>query len=294
VREGAFAQDVRADPFGWRRKIHVVPPERTVLETLRGGIASSPAILLGALALIPLFVLSAEKGGFFPTEWYPGALFLFALLVVGVLALPSGGPPPPVLLVAVGGMVAFTAWSYATIAWADQQADAWDGANRTAMYAAAFALFALWRIRGRGAALLAGAFALGVTAIGIGQLITVHGAERPEDLFMEGRLSEPVGYVNGNVALWSAAFWPCVVFAARREVPVLLRALFAGSGVLLGGLALMGQSRGWLFALPVVVIIFLLVSPGRVRVAWALIAVGLATLAQDRERLLEGHYARSP
>ena len=174
-------------------------------------------------------------------------------------------------MIAVGGLVAFAAWSYMSIAWADQQADAWDGANRTALYAGVFALFAMWRIRGRAAAVLVGAFALGVTAIGIEQLIAVHGAERPGDEFMEGRLSEPVGYVNGNVALWSAAFWPCVVLASRREVPVGLRALFAGSGVLLGGLALMGQSRGWLFALPVVAAIFIFATPLRVRTTLTLL-----------------------
>jgi O-antigen ligase len=241
-----------------------------VLETLRDGIALSPAIVVGALALIPLLVLSADKGGYFPTEWYPAALFLVALLLVGLLALPSGGRPPIPVLVAVGALTAFTGWTYLSIAWADQQADAWDAANRTALYAVLFALFALWRIRGRGAAALVGALVLGVALIGLVELIEVHGSAHPEDEFMDGRLSQPVGYVNANVALWSAAFWPCVVFAARREVHPVLRSLFAGSAVLLGGLALMGQSRGWLFALPVVVLAFLAFTPRRVRTSLTL------------------------
>ena len=227
-------------------------------------------MVVGAFALIPLFVLSAQNGGFFPREWYPAALFLCALLVVGVLALPSGGRPPAPVAVAVGALVGYAGWSYLSISWADQQADAWDGANRTALYAAVFALFALWRIRGRGAAALVGLFGLGVAVIGVAELISVHGASRPEDLFMDGRLSEPVGYVNGNVALWSLAFWPCVVLTARREVPVPLRALFSSAAVVLGGLALMGQSRGWLFALPVVAIVFLAVTPRRVRTSLTL------------------------
>ncbi|MDQ3935596.1 MAG: hypothetical protein M3340_13300, partial [Actinomycetota bacterium] len=249
-----------------------MPSPRTVLATLRLGLALSPAALLGALALVPLLILSADKGGFFPTDWYPAALFLVALLLVGVLALPSGGRPPALLLVATGALAAFAAWSYLSISWADQRADAWDGANRTALYAALFALFALWRIRGRAAALLVGAFALGVAAIGLVELLSAASGD-PGGHFIDGRLAEPVGYANGNAALWSAAFWPCVVFASRRETLPLLRAVFAGSAVLLGGLALMGQSRGWLFALPVVAIVFLAVTPRRVRTTLTLALV---------------------
>jgi O-antigen ligase len=190
------------------------------------------------------------------------------------------------VLVAVAGLVAYAGWSYLSIAWADQQADAWDGANRTALYATVFALFALWRIRGRGAAVLVGALALGIGAIGLSELISLSGSEHPEDHFMDGRLSEPVGYVNGNVALWSAAFWPCVVFAARREVPAGLRALFAGTAVLLGGMALMGQSRGWLFALPVVAIVFVAITPRRVRTSLTLLVI-LAAIATTIPAVLD-------
>ena len=270
-----------------------MPSPRTVAEALRDGIALSPAVVLGALALIPLVVLSSSEGGFFPTTWYPAALFLVALLFVGLLALPSGGRPTAPVLVAVAALGAFAAWSYLSIAWADQRADAWDGANRTALYAGIFALFALWRIRGRGAAALVGAFALAVTAIGVVELVEVSGAGRPEDHFMDGRLSEPVGYVNGNVALWSAAFWPCVVFAARREVPAPLRALFAGSAVALGGLALMGQSRGWLFALPVVAVVFVAVTPRRVRTTLTLLAI-LAAIATAIPSVLDIYDENGP
>ena len=253
---------------------------RTVLGTMRDGLALSPATILGALALVPLLTLSYLNGGYFPTVWYPAALFLVALLFVGVLALPSGGRPPTAVLVAIGALLAYAAWSYLSIGWSDQRSDSWDGANRTALYAAVFSLFALWRIRGRPAAGLVGVFSLGVAAIGLVELIQLSGDERPEEHFMDGRLSEPLGYVNGNVALWSAAFWPCVVLAARREVAPPLRALFCAAAVLLGGLALMGQSRGWLFALPVVAIFFLAVTPQRVRTSLTLLLVlaGVATV----------------
>jgi len=45
------------------------------------------------------------------------------------------------------------------------------------------------------------------------------------------------------------------------------------SASLLGGLALMGQTRGWLFAAPVVIVLYLVISRDRVRTAVALVAV---------------------
>lgn len=192
---------------------------------------------------------------------------------MGLLALPSGGRPPTPVLVAAGALAAFTAWSYMTIAWADQRADAWDGSNRTALYAAAFALFALWRIRARAAVALVGAFALGVGAIGLVELVSAVSSADPTSHFIDGRLAEPVEYANANAALWSSAFWPCLVLGSRRETGPLLRALFVGAAVLLGGLALMGQSRGWLFALPIVALLFLLLTPQRVRTTLTLALV---------------------
>ena len=230
--------------------------------------------MLGAFALVPLVILGADNRGFFPDKWYPAALFLVALLAVGLLSLPSGGRPPTLILVAVGALTAYAAWSYLSISWADQRADAWDGSNRTAMYAVVFALFALWRIRGRAAVVLVGAFALATAVVGLEELLSAAAADDPEPRFTGGRLATPIGYPNASAALWSAAFWPCVVFASRRETLPLMRAAFAGSAVLLGGLALMAQSRGWLFALPVVAIAFVAFTPQRVRTTLTLLLVG--------------------
>ena len=44
--------------------------------------------------------------------------------------------------------------------------------------------------------------------------------------------------------------FPCVILGGRRGIPAPLRGLFLGAAVLLAGAALLGQSRGWLIALP--------------------------------------------
>ncbi|HEX8065113.1 MAG TPA: O-antigen ligase family protein [Thermoleophilaceae bacterium] len=254
-----------------------MPALRLALDRQRRELAAAPAVLFGAFALIPLFVLAVLGGivdsDFARKDWYPAAAFLLALGLVGVLALPAGPRPPRAVWIALAALAGYAAWSYLSIAWADQRADALDGASRTALYAVLFGLFAVWRVPARAALALVGAFALGVAAIGLVQLLGAVAADDPAGYFIDGRFASPIGYANGAAALWSSAFWPCVVVAARRDSRPWTRAAFAGSAVLLGGLALMGQSRGWLFALPIVVVVFVAIAPRRVRTTLTLLLV---------------------
>jgi tetratricopeptide (TPR) repeat protein len=251
-----------------------VSPPRSRLDTLLGAVAESPAALLGALALVAVLLLSASDEGWTPVEWYGASLFALGLLLVGLLALPRARTAAKPVRIACWALAGYTAWSYLSIAWADQKADAWDGANRTALYAVLFGLLALWPLRARAAAGLVGAFALAVAAIGLVELLGATGAANPSSYFLDGRFATPVGYANADAALWSSAFWPCVVLGSRRGAGPALRGLFVAAAVLLGGLALMGQSRGWLFALPVVALIFLALTPRRVRTSLTLLLAG--------------------
>jgi hypothetical protein len=245
-----------------------VPRLQSRSEALLGAVAETPAALLAALGLVTILVITPSDGGYQPGSWYPAALFALGLLLVGVRAV-------RVASIALAG---YAAWSYLSILWADQKGDAWDGANRTALYAVVFALFALWPLRGRTAVLLVGGFSLTVAAIGLVVLLGAAGVADPSNYFIDGRFATPAGYANADAALWSSAFWPCVVLASRREAAPALRGLLVGAAVLLGGLALMGQSRGWLFALPVVALVFVVVTPRRVRTSLTLLlaAAGVA------------------
>src|SRR5258708_17793837 len=79
-----------------------------------------------------LVVWSTDQGGFFASSWYPGALFLLAVLVVAAVADPASVLRlPPITRVALGAFALFTAWTYLSITWADAKGVAWDGANRT-------------------------------------------------------------------------------------------------------------------------------------------------------------------
>jgi hypothetical protein len=256
----------------------------------RGLLRRGPILLPAAAAigvLVYLVVVKDAGTGRIPIAWQVCTLFLLALLFVSLLLVPGAGGPPRPVLMAAGLLAAYAAWSYASIAWADQTADALDGANRTTLYAVVFGLFALWPLGRRGAALILSGLVLAIGATAILALLKIDAAG-PADidrLFVGGRLGWPVNYPNGGVVLWFMAFWPSVLLASRRELHPLLRGLFVALAVVFTGTALLAQSRGWLFALPIVTVAFLVIAPGRVRVAWTLLGVGLTTLVIARSVL---------
>ena len=74
------------------------------------------------------------------------------------------------------------------------------------------------------------------------------------------------------------AFWPCVMAGSRRELHPALRGVYLGGAIVLAGITLTSQSRGWLFSLPLVCVVFLLISPNRVRTAVTLLGVGIVSI----------------
>ena len=244
---------------------------------LRQLVLESPGAVPVAVCIAIFTWFAANDGGFVPTLWLPAALLLLAVLAVCLASLPLPRPPRP-LLVAVVLLAAYAAWSYLSILWADEQGIAWDGANRTVLYAIVFALCVLWPIRSGPAAVLAGAWGLGVAIIGLVVLLRLDAAGDPASFFRVARLEQPVDYANANVALWFSALWPCLVLAGRREVAAPLRGLFLGAGGLLAGLTILGQSRSWFFTLPLVLALAVVLIPGRGRTLAALTAVSLAVL----------------
>jgi hypothetical protein len=286
----------------------MTPPESATLRAPAGGpkgllaslrgprvelaLMASPSFLLLLFAVAVFLWFAADEGGFYATTWLPATLLMLGVLVVGLVVLPEPRPRRAVV-VAAGLLAAYAAWSYLSIAWAHQKGIAWDGANRTVLYAIVFAIFAFWPIRSGPAAVLLGLFGLGVAAIGLVELLRVNAASSAIAFLHEGRLSEPVGYENANVALWMSGLWPCVVLASRREVAPLLRGLFLGSAGLLGCLAVLGESRSWLFAVPVVTVIAIAAVPGRGRTIAALAAV-IAGVMAVRAPLLDYYQAFDP
>lgn len=239
---------------------------------------ANPALLSAMLAVATFLALGATDGGFYPTAWYAGALFLLGLLVMSLLALGAPRAVPRPVIIALALLTLYAAWTYVSINWAGQRGAAWDGANRSALFVLAYALLALWPFDARGAIAVLGLLGLGIAGIGLVELLRANAAAEPGAYFVDVRFAEPVGYMNANVALWMTGLLPCLFIASRRELPALLRGPALGGAALLAGLALLGQSRGWVLATPLALAFFLVACTGRVRLLVASLAVAAAAL----------------
>jgi tetratricopeptide (TPR) repeat protein len=237
----------------------------------------NPGLVPIGASLAVMLWFAGDEGGFRPTTWMPATLLLLALLFVCLVALPRPRPSR-LALAAVLLLTAYAAWSLLSILWAGQEELAWEGGNRTLLYALILALCTLWPVRGPTAAALLGAYGLGVAGIALVELLKAAAADQSVQYFFEARLAEPVGYANANVALWMLGLLPCAILAGRRGVPAPLRGLFLGSACMLAGAALMGQSRGWVIALPVTAVVAVVAVPGRGRTIAAFAAIGLGLL----------------
>ena len=242
-----------------------------------------PALLGGLPAVVLVLAWTLDDGGYDPTAWYPGTLLLGGLLAVALVAL--GNRRRRLTLpvkIALGALAAYTAWSYLSIAWADVDGEAFDGANRTLLYLMAFALFAVLPWETRGAFVVLVTYALGVALIGAISLGRTISAEDPTPYFVDARLAEPLGYQNANAALWAIGMFVCLLLAARRQTPLILRAALLGSAGFMAELGLLTQSRGWLYALPLAWLLALALAGQRWRFAafTAPVAVAVALTAR--------------
>jgi O-Antigen ligase len=249
----------------------------------RAFLAVNPTAPFTVAALVVFLALGASEAGFYAVGqpglgWYPATLMVLALLVTAAFAAGAPRSVPRPLAAALVLLSAFTLWSYLSITWADQQAVAWDGANRSAAYVLVLALFSLWPLSSGHARLLIAVLGLEIVGLGVVELLRVNAAADPLTFFVDARLAEPAGYINANVALWTLGLWPCLYLASAREVHPLVRGPALGGAAVLACLGLMGQSRGWVLVVPLAALAFVIVMPARARALAALAAVAIGTL----------------
>ncbi len=249
-----------------------------MIAKLTAPLRESP-VAVPALAAVVLFVVwSAGQAGYPLTHWAPGGLIVLALLLLAIGAIGVRvGDIPPTVRVAVAALAAYTAWSFLSVIWAAAPAEAWEGANRTLVYLLVFALFACWRSNGASAVLVLGTWVLAMAGLAVFALLHVNAASGAhlQSLLPEGRLVYPAGYANANAAQWLMAAWPALMLAASARLRWWARGLFAGAAVVLAGVALLSQSRGSLYATPVMLLLVFVLLPGRVRTFAAIVPVAL-------------------
>ncbi len=208
-----------------------------------------------ALAAIALFVVWATSQAGYPvTHWAPGALVVLVLLAIALALVRLRVHEIPIAVrIALGALAAYTALSYLSILWAAVPGEAWEGANRTLLYLAVFALFACWRQQANSAALALAVWTLALIVLAAFTALHLDSASQAQlqSMLPGGRLLYPSGYPNANAAQWLMAFWPAVLLARAKSLHWSVRGLLAGGAVLLAEVALLSQSRGSLYATPV-------------------------------------------
>jgi O-antigen ligase len=251
---------------------------------LSASLRASPATVPALVALALFVVWATSQAGYPVTHWAPGALVVLVALAIalGVVRVRIAEVPRPVL-VALAALAAYTVLSYLSILWAANTGDAWEGANRTLLYLLVFALFALWRQRGRSAALLLCVWTIALIVLAAYTALHLSGASGAhlQAMLPGGRLDYPTGYPNANAAQWLMAFWPALLLARSEQLPWGIRGLLAGGAVLLAEVALLSQSRGSIYATPVMVVLVFVLLAGRIRTFALLIPVvaGVAVAA---------------
>lgn len=245
-----------------------IETRKTQLATLLPHVAPTATV---AVTLVWAF----RDGGYPTTSWYPAGVLVGGLLIAQLLgrSLHLGWD---VQTAAVGSVFAFGAVELASILWASSKGSAWDSANRTFTYGFIFLMLAGWRSSERAKHLLALLLIGGLTVIGIWTLHSA--AQSPGTAFLFGRLALPTGYANATAALFLIPFWPAVALAADRNRAVLFRAFALGCAASLAAVAFVPESRGALYAFPVVIVVLLVLARNRLRTSLALI-VALAPTA---------------
>lgn len=240
----------------------------------------APALMPGLVVLCLLLVWAAHSGGYNPDTWYWGALVALALLSAVAVGFGSNWPHlSRARAIPLAAFALYVAWSYLSITWAQSKGDALEGSNRALLYLLLFTVLFMLPWTAEGALIMLLGFVIGVGLIGIVILVRLASADHVQQLVLDGRLAAPTGYYNSTVALFFMDAVAAIVLAARRDLhPVLRGGLVAIACVSLQ-LSLMGQSRGWLFTLPFVVLASIAVAHDRMRVAAAALIPIAAVLA---------------
>jgi hypothetical protein len=217
-------------------------------------------------------------GGYDPDPWYLGALALLALLAATAAGVGRPRISRPAGL-ALAGLTAYTLWSFASITWASDPGTALRGSDRTLVYLAAFALFAILPWTPTAVRIALGLLVAGLGVLALVTAIRVAHDGDPTSLYIDNRLSFPLGYYNADAAMFMMTALGAIALAARRRTPGLLRPVALALAGLCLQLALLSQSRGWLFTVPVILVVALLVIPNRLRLLAAALGPALAAAA---------------
>ena len=229
-----------------------------------------------AIVLMVTFALSAWADGYYDfTVWAPLGLALCAGLVAllfGLRLLPQGWPA----VLSTASLSGLAAWTAISLTWTDPIHRGWIEANRWGVYAVVFLLGVLAAASERAmrASLQAGALVAGASVV---LMWTQLLAAQPGELFVDFRLAEPVGYINGQAGFLLITFW-LLIALAERPGSSWRQAAGAGGAGLAATLLVLTQSRSVLPAILLSAVAVGLLVPRRSErlLLWFLVAITVA------------------
>jgi O-Antigen ligase len=237
-----------------------------------------------AVALLGLLLAGDLHGGAYrPQIYLLGALLILGLLVC-ILAGARGLPRTPARaeLVGLGAFAALTAWSYASILWSRQPAEAWAGSSRMLLYLALLFLVMILPWRATTAFVFFSGYVATVVFAGGLALAKSHNGDSAA--YLGGRLSYPFGHPAADAVALLTAYWVALIFASRPGLPVVARAGALGAAGILAPLAVLSQSRASVIAFTLTAVLLIAVLPGRLRTVIGL-GVTVAPLVVGWDRL---------
>lgn len=272
------AEPASIDRASSERKIDQRTDTR-VEETDGPGPAGAASVAVVGLILV---VSSYLWDGAFDMRYWAlaGVLVLVALAAILIPGGASRIRSRP-LLVAVLALWSLALWCLVSGAWAPSPGRAFEGAARTALYAALFTLPIAGLTRRRDCRIVAGGLLAAVSLAAGFTLLNLY--SDGVGSFLAGRLDDPIGYRNGTASLFALATWPLLCIAAARGPNPALRAGALAVAVLMLDLSLLTQSRGVLIGLAAGGLVSVAIGPDRVRRCWlGIAAAGIVAAASGQ------------
>jgi hypothetical protein len=220
--------------------------------------------------------LSPFLYGFYDISvWGPIALGTLAAMLGLLLARPA--VPRRSALVAIAALAALWVWALISVGWSESADQAMTEANRWLLYAALFGVLVLLLRDDRLGSVVVAAGTAVILALGayIALRLVVGSGD---ELFLAGRLHEPLAYVNGQAGYLLMGVWPLVALAERARNPLVAGAALAGA-TFLGAMVLLGQTRAVVPAAALSAVLLLVAVPGRTKRAWAIVVAGTGIAA---------------
>ena len=226
--------------------------------------------------------LAFFSGGYFAEPRLIAAIVIWSLVLVmtliGVVPLPRSRPGWLML----AGLIALTAWSALSIAWAPLGGPAIENVQRLVLYIGVLML-ALAALRSRAAIrAMEPALAAGATVVigyGLAGRLLPGILELDRSRSADGRLEQPITYWNAEGALAAVGLVLCAHLAADHTRSVRVRALAGAAAVPLGAGVYLSFSRGAIAVAALGLLALVALAPTRTQLHASAVALASGTVA---------------